>query len=195
MMENPFVRGDYVIVHVPGRNPGLFLSKAQVTQARKAALAVTDLGQGQRFQCHMADAANASIQDGLLSDNGDCLWMPNPKVRAQFGKNDDDEPYLTFGLIDLDGGRRITLTWAGIAIPRHMLKVAVAHDEYKTVRATNIRLPLNTATVHETGAKDGKRRKDPRKNHDTAPNGKAYVRPARPHHKRVCAKDLAKWGV
>jgi hypothetical protein len=193
MMQNPFTKADYIVVHVPGRNPLESLSKAQLKQARKAAAAVADLGQSQRFQCHMADAANMSIQDGLLSDNGDCLWMPNPKVRAQFGKNDDGEPYLTFGLVDLDG-RRITLTWAGIRIPRRMLKIAVAHDDLKAVRGANIRLALSAATVHETGAKAGTRR-DRRKNHDTAPNGKPYVRPARRHHKRVCASDLVDWGI
>ena len=143
-----------------------------------------------RYGCAIALAVNAAISDGLP----EVSFGPNPKVRAQFGRNKRDLPFLTVGLIDLDTGVPYTLTWEGAtSIPFEMIEIAVKHDEGAPVPAVTISLELADARVHETGNKSGKgKKRDPRKNHDTDKSGRPYKRPQRRHHNRLCRADVKK---
>jgi hypothetical protein len=142
-----------------------------------------------RHNCRIALDTNKAIASGI-EVNGK-VHRPNPKVRAQFGKNDKGLAYLIFGLIDEETGQPLTLTFEGFGpVPIKMCEVAVAHDEGRNVRPTTIGLNLARATVYETGAKHGTRPRDPRRNHDTAKDGNPYPRKPRAHHNRLCSKDL-----
>lgn len=151
----------------------------------------TGLPQKVRYACAIAVAVNETIKDGITV-NGK-RYEPNPKVRAQFGKNQKQLPYLTFGLIDPATQKKYTLTWEGANnIPLAMVKTAVKHDQGRRQKTISIPLALDSAVVHETGNKAGRAKKkvDPRRNHDTGKDGKAYPRRPRKNHNRLCPEDV-----
>lgn len=148
-----------------------------------------DVAQEVRFACRIATDVNKAIENGIEFDNGK-TFVPNPKARAQFGKNKRGKPYLTFGLVDVDSGERFTLTWEGAAVPLSMVRAAIAHDEGRNVKASTVELPFESAKVHETGNKYGRKKPDPRPNHDTDADGNPYPRPKRRQHSRMCRSDL-----
>lgn len=151
----------------------------------------TDVPQEVRFACRIAIDVNEAIKGGLEFEDGRS-FEPNPKARAQFGKNKRGLPYLTFGLIDSATAARYTLTWEGTSVPIKMVRTAIAHDEGRTVKATTVELAFDRAKVHETGNKNGKgsAKRDSRPNHDTGPDGEPYPRAPRRHHSRLCRSDL-----
>jgi hypothetical protein len=142
-----------------------------------------------RYGCRIAVDTNEAIADGIEAIDG-TIYVPNPKVRAQFGKNKRGLAYLTFGLIGPDA-HRITLNLEGENVPDKMCETAIKHDMGREVATTTIAVDLSRASVYETGNMGGgKKRHDPRRNHDTGKDGKPYPRSPRPHHNRLCAKDL-----
>lgn len=159
-----------------------------VTRAHQKALTDawgdgSDVPQEVRFACRIAMDVNTTIADGVQFEDGR-TFVPNPQVRAQFGKNRKGLPYLTFGLLAADDSAvAYTLTWEGTSVPIAMLKAAIAHDEGVNVKAITVALPFEKANVHQTkrGSK-GKGRK-------VAADG---VAPRRKHfvHSRVCRSDL-----
>jgi len=188
-MTNTIFRGRLKI-RVPSQNG---LSRAQRALVKRAYHDGVGIPQQVRYSCAIAMAVNEAIKNGVMVDG--VSYQPNPKVRAQFGKNKRDLPYLTFGLIDPKTGEPHTLTWEGASnIPVDMIDIAVKHDEGEKVPAKQVSLSLADAKVYETGNEDGKGRnkRDRRKNHDTAKNGKPYPRAPRPNHNRLCRADVLK---
>jgi hypothetical protein len=184
--EPPNFNGCVLKVWVPGQ--------PKMTRARKRAMqqyAAT----GNRTittECSIAEAVKESLDQDRVVDADGIEYTRNPKVCPKFGKAKRRElPYLTAGIIPA-GGRPLTLTWPGAAVPLELLELAVAHDSGEAVETACVELPLDTAVVYETGAKHGKRPNDPRRNHDTGKDGKPYPRPPRLHHGRVCKEDLPK---
>jgi hypothetical protein len=163
------------------------LTSAQRSMIRESYGDGQDLPQKVRYACAIAEAMNETIKDGI--EVGGQIHLPNPKVRAQFGKNRKGLPYLTVGLIDPDG-KTWTLTWQGGDVPVKMAVTALKHDQGKRTKTIAIPLTLEGATVYETGAKRGKRRNDPRRNHDTAKDGNPYPRAPRTSHNRLCEADV-----
>jgi hypothetical protein len=147
-----------------------------------------DLPSKVRFSCAIAEAVNDTVKDGILIAG--TVYMPNPKARAQFGKNKRGHPYLTIGLVDPEGDARYTLTWQGDAVPVQMAVIALKHDQGKRAETIGIPLPLDAAKVHPTGNKDGRRKPDLRRNHDADKNGQPYVRAPRRNHNRLCDDDV-----
>jgi hypothetical protein len=166
------------------------LARGQQRLVREAFHDGKNIPQHVRYTCAIAMAVNDAVKDGVTID--DTVYMPNPKVRAQFGKNKKNLPYLTVGLLDPDG-TPYTLTWQGVQnIPLEMVDVAIKHDEGRTIGTQTIKLSLDDAVVYQTGNKSGKgKREDPRPNHDTGKDGLPYPRPPRQHHNRLCAADRA----
>jgi hypothetical protein len=156
----------------------------------------TGLSRGYNYNCRIAEDVNAVIKEGIEGANGN--WFdPNPKIKAQFGKNKHGLAYLTFGLIERESGKRYTLRWEGDSVPTEMIRVAVKHDEGAEIGITLIALNLATANVHETGNKAGLINPpiDKRRNHDTAKDGNPYPRPQRTSHSRMCSADLKRMGI
>lgn len=158
-----------------------------------------DTPQELRFRCLVAEAVNDAFggtgkpEEYADIQIGDRLFRLNPKAKAQFGVDHDGHPYLTVGLIDLtvaDKPVRYRMTWRGDDVPHTFKRLAVAHDSGASTPTRRVRLALDTATVHILGEKDGSKRNDPRRNHDTAPDGNPYPRPPRRNHLRVCVDDL-----
>lgn len=164
------------------------LTRAQRRMIRDSFHDGEGLPKHQRFACAIAEAVNETIKDGLEVD--DKVYSPNPKVRAQFGKNKKGLPYLTFGLMDPRSRKLYTLTFQGANnVPIEMAMIAVKHDQGQRAPTVIIPLPLDNAVVYETGQKYGKKN-DPRPNHDTDKNNKRYPRKNRTNHKRICEKDV-----
>lgn len=174
---------------VPVKIPGQHMSPHHRELVRKA-LQGGDTNAALRFRCLIAEATNEALGGAEdLIDIGGRDYCLNPKSKSQFGKDQAGVAFLTTGLIDLKEGTRYRLTWTGTDIPHIMKELAVAHDEGRNVAGRTVMLSLSTASVHVLGEKNGKKN-DPRRNHDTAPNGKPYVRRPRRHHSRICADDL-----
>jgi hypothetical protein len=189
-MSNTLFAGELTVFVAEQRG----LTRAQRDMINKAFNEGQDLPPRVRFHCAIAEAVNAAIADGI--EVGGKIYRPNRNVRAQFGKNKRGLAYLTFGLI-APNGKPLTLTWQGDDnVPYEMVKIAVAHDKGRSVSDATVTLALGNAIVYETGNKGGnKRRKDPRPNHDTGPDGKPYPRPPRRHHNRLCLKDQVSIGA
>ena len=138
-----------------------------------------------RFVCRIAEDTNEAIANGFTDSKGK-RYTPNPKARAQFGRNSSGAAYLTFGVID-PSGKKIRLTWEGESVPMRMKKVAVAHDEGHRISSSEIKLDLSKAIVRESIKKDGRRRK----RHDIDKNGVKHPRPTNSRtHARLCAADI-----
>ncbi len=165
------------------------LTSAQRQMIRETYRDGQDLPARTRYSCAIAEAVNETIKDGIQVDG--ITYVPNPKAKAQFGKSWKGLPYLTVGLIGDSVGTRYTLTWRGGAVPIEMAVTALKHDQGKRAPTVSIPLPLEGATVHQTGYKNGKKRIDTRKHHDTGKNGQPYPRAPRSHN-RLCDDDVKK---
>lgn len=151
-----------------------------------------------RYRCLVAEAVNESFGGASKPDEysdvqvGKRTFRLNPKAKAQFGVNHDSQAYLTVGVIDHSVAEpvRYRLTWLGDAIPHVFKELAVAHDSGVSTPGRRVALSLDTAEVHILGEKNGKKKTDRRRNHDTGPDGKPYPRAPRRHHRRVCDTDL-----
>ncbi len=153
---------------------------------------------GLQHGCRVAEDVNAAISNGVTI-NGDA-FMPNPKSRARFGKNQKGNPYLTFGVIGTSG-EKYTITWEGEAVPLRLKVAAVAHDEGREIsNGPPVGLPFAAAAIRSAGEGSysksrGKLKKDTRDRHDIAPDGTPYPvnKPKKRQvrkHKRVSASDL-----
>lgn len=144
-----------------------------------------------RFACAIARAANETFETLHVND---ARFVLNPAAKAQFGRNAENKAYLTVGVIDTDNRERYRLHWEGpTAIPRQMVEVAVRHDEGQRVPTVVIPIRLEDANIWKLGEKSGRKQHDPRKNHDTGPDGEPYPRLPRRHHRRSCMKDLLEY--
>lgn len=146
----------------------------------------TGATQALRFRCHVAEETNRAFTRIKINR----VWYTlNPSSKAQFGRNERDNAYLTVGVVSPDGDR-LRITWEGDDVPVELQRIAVRHDLGRDVDDATVSLDLSAASVWVLGEKSGVKREDNRRNHDTGPDGLPYPRPPRRHHNRLCDADV-----
>lgn len=135
---------------------------------------------GLRFQCRIAQDANEAFAKSLQHP-----FVPNPRSKAQFGRNSAGLAFLTVGITNIESGVNIQLHWEGDSIPRSMVEVAVKHDEGRRVGAKTISLDLAKAQAWVLGEKGG---------HKPAaePHGRPRIERGPRKHNRLCSEDLTR---
>ena len=96
-----------------------------------------------RHTCRIAQDARKNFAH-IETKEGETFSF-HPKGSSQFGKNRKGQAYLTVTLLHEGSGESYKVQWIGEAVPKRMQRVAVQHDEGKSVKPTTVLLDLAKA--------------------------------------------------